>query len=204
MFYSLARWICYLIFKIFFRYSIYGQNNIPREGPYIIASNHLSYLDPIALGILTKERLNFIARQDLFKNSFFALLIRSLGAVPLDREKYDIKAMRRAIKILEDKKNLVIFPEGKRSLDGELSKPLLGVGLLARITRTKVVPVYLEGTNRALPVNAIFIRFKKIRAFVGEPVEPDELSAEEIVDLVWERIYSLKERAKNLKNGGDI
>ncbi|MCM8784289.1 MAG: 1-acyl-sn-glycerol-3-phosphate acyltransferase [Candidatus Omnitrophica bacterium] len=197
MFYCVSRWLCYVIFKIFFRYRIYGKNNLPQRGPYIIASNHSSYLDPIAIGILTPTPLNFMAREDLFRNRVFALIIRNLNSIPLDRERQDIKALRRGIKVLKKGGNLVIFPEGRRSLNGELGNPLLGVGFLAQVANTKVVPVYLEGTNLALPVNACFIRFKKIRAFVGEPVDPDNRTAEEIVSLVWERVRLLKERAKS-------
>ncbi|MFN7170305.1 MAG: lysophospholipid acyltransferase family protein, partial [Candidatus Omnitrophota bacterium] len=169
MFYSLIWWICYFLFKILFRYRIYGKKNLPQDESYIIASNHLSFLDPIALGLLTRKKINFLAREDLFNNRVFALLIGNLGAIPLKREKQDIRALRQGIKILQKNKILVVFPEGRRSLNGELGKPLAGVGFLAQMAKVKVVPVYLKGTNLALPVDAYFMRFKKISAFVGKP-----------------------------------
>ncbi|MCM8798252.1 MAG: 1-acyl-sn-glycerol-3-phosphate acyltransferase, partial [Candidatus Omnitrophica bacterium] len=68
MFYYLIWWICYFVFKILFRYQIFGKEHLPREGPYIIAANHLSFLDPVALGLVTRKKLNFLAREDLFNN----------------------------------------------------------------------------------------------------------------------------------------
>ena len=198
MFYPLAWWVCFFIFKLFFRYKIYGKENLPKEKPYIIASNHLSYLDPICIGLLTKEKLNYLAREDLFKNRLFSWLIRKFGAIPLDREKQDIRALRKGLKILKEKKILVLFPEGRRSLDGELKNPLPGVGFLAERAKVKVVPVYLKGTDLALPVHAYFIRFKRISSFVGKAVEPDGYSAEKITELTWNEVRRLEEESKNL------
>ena len=192
MFYQVAWWVCFFLFKILFRYKIYGKSKLPKEGPYIMASNHLSYLDPICIGLLIRKRLNFLAREDLFRNKIFAWLIKNLGAIPLDREKQDIRALKEGLRVLKKKKILVIFPEGRRSLDGELGKPLEGVGFLAHLAKVKVVPIYLEGTNLALPINAYFIRLKKISCFVGNPVEPDDYSAEKITELTWEEISRLK------------
>ncbi|MCM8766355.1 MAG: 1-acyl-sn-glycerol-3-phosphate acyltransferase [Candidatus Omnitrophica bacterium] len=199
MFYYLIWWICYFVFKILFRYQIFGKEHLPREGPYIIAANHLSFLDPVALGLVTRKKLNFLAREDLFNNRIFALLIRSLGAIPLKREYQDIGALRQGIRILKKNKILVVFPEGKRALNGELGKPLLGVGFLAQQTKVKVVPVYLKGTDLALPVGACFIRLKQISAWIGKPVEPDSHPVEKIVELLWERLRNLSGEAKNLK-----
>lgn len=199
MFYYLIWWICYFVFKILFRYQIFGKEHLPREGPYIIAANHLSFLDPVALGLVTRKKLNFLAREDLFDNRLFALLISSLGAIPLKREYQDIGALRQGIRILKKNKILVVFPEGKRALNGELGKPLPGVGFLAQQTKVKVVPVYLKGTDLALPVGACFIRLKQISAWIGKPVEPDSHPAEKIVELLWERLRNLSGEAKNLK-----
>ncbi|MCM8799010.1 MAG: 1-acyl-sn-glycerol-3-phosphate acyltransferase, partial [Candidatus Omnitrophica bacterium] len=137
--------------------------------------------------------------EDLFNNRIFALLIRSLGAIPLKREYQDIGALRQGIRILKKNKILVVFPEGKRALNGELGKPLLGVGFLAQQTKVKVVPVYLKGTDLALPVGACFIRLKQISAWIGKPVEPDSHPVEKIVELLWERLRNLSGEAKNLK-----
>jgi len=202
MLYYIARTICLLFFKILFRYKSYGRQNLPAEGPYIIASNHLSFLDPIAVGLLTHRRVTFMAREDLYDNKIFARLIRNLETLPLDRERQDIKAIRQAFRLLERKRILGVFPEGRRSPDGQLGKPLMGIEVLARRAKVKVIPVYLEGTNLVLPLKARFIRLKKIRAFVGEIIEPIEDDAPGIlIQKIWQQMQDLRDRADHIKKG---
>ncbi len=199
MFYYVVRTICLVLFKILFRYRIHGKKNLPEHGAFIIASNHMSFLDPPAIGILTHRKVNFMARQDLFKNRIFGFLIKNLGAMPLDRDRHDIMAIRKAIRLLRQNKIVVVFPEGRRSPDGELGKPLSGVELLARKTKVGVLPVYLEGSERALPLHARFIRLKRIRAFVGRPVKPetDEPSGE-LIRRIWQEMHRLRDNASKL------
>jgi 1-acyl-sn-glycerol-3-phosphate acyltransferase len=200
MFYVVARTICSLFFKILFSYKSYGLQNLPAEGPCIIASNHLSFLDPIAVGLLTHRRVSFMARRDLLDNKIFGLLIRNLETIPLNRNGQDIKAIRQALRLLEQERILCIFPEGRRSPDGNLGKPLQGVEVLAKKSQAKVVPVYLEGTNLALPLNACFIRLKKIRAFVGKPIEPEtDKPSGELTKRIWQEMHRLREKARNFE-----
>lgn len=143
-----------------------------------------------------------MAREELFRNVIFGNLIKALGAFPLRKNKPDFGAVREAIKRLKENRILVIFPEGRRSKNGRLGRPKLGIGLFSIKAAVPVIPVYLEGTNKALPREAWFIRFKKITAFVGKPLYPDfpdrRGGYELMTNRVMDEIRYLKEKTQNL------
>ncbi|MHC4062530.1 MAG: lysophospholipid acyltransferase family protein, partial [Planctomycetota bacterium] len=80
--YWLARWVCRVFCILFFHYRVYGRENVPDEGAFLLISNHQSYLDPLFCGVSLKRHLNFLARESLFVNRFFGLLISSVDAIP--------------------------------------------------------------------------------------------------------------------------
>lgn len=160
-FYIICRFLLFIIFKILFFFKASGRENLPKKGGCIIASNHLSYLDPIVLSIASPRILSFMAKQELFKNPFFAKLISALNAFPLQRGNADFKSIRFAINKLKDEGTLIIFPEGTRSTSGQINAGLSGVSMLAAKAKVPVVPTYIKGTDIALTSGA-----KKIRFFV--------------------------------------
>jgi 1-acyl-sn-glycerol-3-phosphate acyltransferase len=199
MFYYISRAVCFLFFKICFRYKVYGRENLPNEGAYIIASNHVSLLDPVAVGLLVHRRISFVAREDLFRNKIFGFILRQIGVIPLHRNRQDIKAIREALRRLREGGILVIFPEGTRSHDGSIGNFLSGIEVLARAAKARVVPVYLKDTNLALPRTAYFIRLKRIRALVGEVIEPmlfcDKDSGGVLIQKIRDEMRRLKSNA---------
>ena len=162
MLYRILRSLAILLFKLFFRIEVEGKDKVPKEGGFILASNHLSFLDPVVLGLASPRRLYFLARNDLFTNKLFSSFIKKLGAVPLKREKPDITAMRTALKIIKNNCPLVIFPQGTR---GQLMRSKPGVGFLFKRTHVPIITAKIYGTDRALPKGARMIRFKKIKVF---------------------------------------
>jgi 1-acyl-sn-glycerol-3-phosphate acyltransferase len=210
IFYSIAKTFLFIIFKILFRFQVFGKNNLPKEGGFIIASNHTSFLDPIVLGLISSRRLNFLAREGLFHNKSFALLISNLGAIPLKEDsKQDIRAFRKAFDILAKKKCLVVFPEGSRSLNGKLQRMHSGVGFLAIRSQCPVVPILIVGTEKALPVKAKFIRPKKITAYVGKILFPPKefkghKDFEDFTQVIEGSIRDLEARVKNVNKLKDV
>ena len=101
MFYLIFRLIILLFFKILFRLKVYGRSNVPKEGAFILASNHSSYLDPPAVGVASPRVLHFMARHDLFNNWAFGMLIRALNAFPVKRGGIDPSAFKEAIERLK-------------------------------------------------------------------------------------------------------
>lgn len=153
---SLAIFLC----KIFFRIEVIGKDKIPRNKAFILTSNHLSYLDPILLGVASPQKLYFLAKEELFRNKLFALFIKALGAVPLKRDRPDVGAMKSALKLLRNGGSLVIFPQGRR---GNVGQAKAGVGFLFKKTLAPVVVARIFGTGEALPKGKKFIKFKKIK-----------------------------------------
>lgn len=170
MLYSILRSIAILICKIFFRIEVKGKEYIPKKGGFILASNHVSYLDPIVLGVACPRKLNFMARDDLFYNPLFAWLISSVGAFPVKRNSPDSSALKVAISRLKRGKPLVIFPEGSRRINGYTSSVEPGVGFLVVKSNSTIIPSFIKGTDLALPKGAKFIRPKKISVYFGKEI----------------------------------
>ena len=172
MVYYVSRTILWLFFKICFRYRANNTGNVPRQGPFIIASNHLSFLDPCAAGFITHRQVHFLARADLFGNVFFNWWGKAVGVIPVNRGRFDISAIKGTLDCLKNGGVIALFPEGTRSKDGTIKDPKAGVGFVAVKAGVPVVPVFIKGSDKALPHHAIFIRLKPIEVIVGDPVEP--------------------------------
>ncbi len=161
MLYEILKPVAVLLVKLLFRIEIKGKEKIPQKGGFILASNHLSYLDPIILGVASPQRLYFLAKKELFTNKLFASLVKRLGAIPLKREKTEVSTFKTAIKILKENKPLVIFPQGKRSYQiNELKK---GVGFLFKKTEVPIIVAKIRGSEKVLPPGKKFIRLGKIK-----------------------------------------
>ena len=178
------KWILYSIihsvgqwfFKFLFRLEVRGRKNIPKKGALIIASNHLSFLDPPLMGVSSPRRLHYMAIAEIFKYLFIGNLFKRVCAFPVKRRGADIEATKTALKILKDREAILIFIEGKRSPSGELLKPKPGVGLLAYKSKATVIPARIVGSNRALPFKGKFIRPRKIKVSFGRPVTMEKFS----------------------------
>ena len=100
MFYIIAKLIFLIIFKFFFRLKVTGQENIPQDGPFIIAANHSSLLDPVILGVSIRPKVIFVAAAYLFKIHWLGYLLRKANSIPVQGEN-DISSLKRALKILQ-------------------------------------------------------------------------------------------------------
>ncbi|MEA1964713.1 MAG: lysophospholipid acyltransferase family protein [Candidatus Aerophobetes bacterium] len=196
LWYSLLWKLAFVIFKVFFGIKTQGKENIPSVGGIILASNHLSYLDPIVIALLTTRKINFMAKEELFKNFFLSLLIGSLGAFPLKREGFDGKAYKKALHILREGKVLVLFPEGtRRQRKGEISSSRKGTARIALRAGVPLVPIAIQGTDKALPRGGKVVRIAKINVHVGKPLPGEKLSytKDEIDELHKRLIESINE-----------
>lgn len=172
MFYSAFRVFITGIFKIIFRLSFEGVENLPKEGGYVYASNHRSNADPILITLKIKKRCAYMAKEELFKNPFLSLLIKAFGAFPVVRGKGDMAVIDQSVEKLKKGKNLVIFPEGTRSKDGKVGRGKTGVALIAARSNVDVVPVGVcfEGD--------LGFR-KKVVIRYGKPISASELQISE-------------------------
>ena len=199
MFYYVVRAICWLILKIFWRMKIIGIENLPQSGGLIIASNHVSYLDPAVLAASLNRKIYFIAKKEVFKNTFVSFIFKNLNAISVDRGNADILAFKKAINILREEKVLGIFPEGTRSSNGELQELKLGAIKIAMKTGVPILPVGIIGTHEIYPRGIKFpILFRhKIMVKYGTPKylntlkSRDKIYQNEELDLLGKKIKEL-------------
>lgn len=198
MVYSLSKAICALLFKLLFRIKIYGKEHIPKKGGFILASNHVSYLDPPALGIACPRKLNYMARHDLFSIPLFSRWLSAVGVFPVKRGRVDIFALKMAMKRLRNGEGLLLFPEGTRQGSaGLLGKPEPGIGFLAAKLNVAVIPAFIKGTEKAFPRNSKFIHPQRISVWFGKQIQIERgLSYQEIAHLVMENIGRLSSQAR--------
>ena len=202
--YIFSRFWFRLGLKIWNRFQAFGGNNMPAQGGVIIASNHASFLDPPIVGSgLTQRYVRFLARNSLFQNRIGAWWARNVGVVCIDRNRGDIAAFKAALLVLKAGGALCLFPEGTRTLDGNLQPPKAGIGFLIMKAEVPVVPVYVEGSFAAFPKGAKWIKPAKITVHYGPQISPSEFrqlgSGEErkeiyskAAELVMAKIAELK------------
>ena len=151
-----------------------GLENLPRKGAFIAAANHSSYMDHLIISSYLITHLNrkvhFLAKKEHFDNIFKKLWHMHAGAVPVDREKGGKKALKWAIRALNDGKIIAIHPEGTRSLTGELQEARTGVARLALLAKVPVIPIGLIGTFELLPKGKYIPKFKRAKMNIGKPI----------------------------------
>jgi len=157
--------------KIYFDFETRGLERLPLRGGVLAAANHASYLDPPLLGNATPRVMYYMARADLFGGKFGGPFIKAWGAFPIRRDMWSAGGLKEALRKLDEGKLVLYFPEGTRTYDGGLRKPMVGAGLLAYLARAPVVPVYIDGTFRVLPRGVKFPRRAKVTVSFGPPVD---------------------------------
>ncbi len=170
MIYWFAHGLWMVISKVFFPIRVYGREHLPQKKGFILASNHLSNLDPMVLGLASGRRLSYVAKESLFKNKFFAFVLHQVGAFPIKRDAADIGAIKEAIRRLKSGSSVVIFPQGTRKAKAEEEKIQSGVGLLAAKSQASIIPAFIQGSEHILAAGRRFIKPGRIRVFFGPAV----------------------------------
>lgn len=142
--------VFYMIrFKVVYRMEVHGQENIPQNSNYIVASNHLSTLDPVLVCSVINRGVAYMAKKELFKNPFMQWWLDWLGAFSVDREKLGVSTIKTVMNIKETDWVLGIFPQGTRQEPGVISDITKGFASLAKATKCDILPVGIVGTEIA-------------------------------------------------------
>lgn len=175
VFYRVVKTLITPIFGWLLPIKVIGKENLPKEGGFILASNHTSISDPIFMIANFKRQVYFMAKAELFKNWLFRAVLTRLGAFAVDRGKGDMSAIHHAEDLIRDGKILGIFPEGTRYVEGAPRKAKSGVAYIAMDTKSDILPVsvYREGKYKI---------FKKTTIRIGELIKYDELIDPELTD----------------------
>ena len=165
--YRVAQTISYTYFRLFHRFRVQGLENIPKDKPFILACNHLSFFDPPAIGCKIPRNLHYFARDSLFFWPL-GLLISSLNSIPVNRGQLDLGTLRKVLKVLKNGHPILVFPEGTRSEDGELQEPQKGLGLLVAKSSVGVIPARIYGSGKAFGKKHLIPRIgRKIYINIG-------------------------------------
>lgn len=167
-FYALGQFLLRLFYYPVYRLKVIGKENIPKEGPVLLCSNHIAMKDPVLLGVVQPRQVFYIAKEELFRNKFICAVLRGLGAFPVRRGSGGADALADAYQLLDQNAMVGVFIEGTRSKTGELLKPKTGAALLRYRTGAPVVPVCItaEGGGCSRPFRRTEIRF-------GKPISPE-------------------------------
>lgn len=144
--YLLAQLVIRASAHLLLGYRVSGTENIPRRGGFLLASSHKSYLDPLVVGAGLPRELRYFSKRELFANPLFGWLIRSYGAVPVERTGADRRALALALKILSDGEGLIVFPEGTRIRRPGVGEAKPGIGMLAVRSGVPVIPCWAGAT----------------------------------------------------------
>lgn len=189
-FYRFATTVVHIALLPFYRFQVIGKENIPKDGPVIICSNHISNLDPPVVGITSPRDIYFMAKEELFKNKLLGAILLKCHAFPIKRGMKDRDALKKGLNILKEGKTLGLFPEGTRSKTGEIGKGLSGVGFFALRSEATIIPCAIIGPYR---------KGKRLKVVYGKAIAMDELrkrkaKASEVTDVIMDNIKQLKQK----------
>jgi 1-acyl-sn-glycerol-3-phosphate acyltransferase len=172
-------WILFrALYASYFRWRVFGAENVPLQGGVILASNHASFLDPPLVGAGLRRDINYLARESLFRFPGIGALLRSWNSVPVDREGGGARGLKAILDRLLAGGGLILFPEGTRTRDGKLQPARSGIGLTVIKSNAPVVPVRVFGTYEAYGRHLKFPRPHRVAVKYGRPLDFAQLRAE--------------------------
>lgn len=170
--YQIVRSLIWLIAKVLWRMSFEGLEHVPKQGPFVLAPVHRSFIDFGLVSGVTRRRMGYMGKESLWKSKLLGGFISMLGAYPVNRGAPDREALRRTLDLLERGEPLVLFPEGTRRRGPVIEHLHEGAAFVASRAGVPVVPVGIGGSERALPKGKKLPRPVKIHIVVGEPLTP--------------------------------
>lgn len=175
--------------RLIFRIKVVNPENMPESGACIACFNHLSFWDPVVIGVGIKRRIRFLAKAELFKVPLLGWFLKTIGTVPLKRGSGDLGAMRASLNILKNDEALGIFPTGTREKKHKNAPARSGVAFIAVKSAAPAVPVY---------INANYRIFSKVELIIGKPIDFSQykgakVSSEKLDELAAEIYDSVLE-----------
>lgn len=201
VFYRVLRYLARMVGVLFFDLRCYGRHRLP-EGAALVLSTHQSNFDPVLVGLMFNDRLNYLARRTLFNNWLFAGLIRLLDAIELDRDRSGLAGLKETLKRLKAEEKVLIFPEGTRTTDGNIGQLKPGFLAVARRSQALLVPITVTGAYEVLPRGAKLPAWYPIRIDVGRAIAFDDYASlpdEQILELLAGRLGASYRRIQRLR-----
>jgi len=198
--YELVRLVLTPYLVLIYRARCIDSDNLPPEGPVIIAPNHFSFLDHFFVAVYLRRKVQFMAKSQLFTRPLQFIYTHG-GVFPVRRGHHDQEAFKTAHTILGRGDIVVMYAEAGRSRSGELGKPRHGIGRLALESGAPVVPTAIAGSEKAR--NWRKLQFPKVTVQFGEPLrfeqvaEPSKEEAQRASEVVFERVKEMHSRLRS-------
>jgi 1-acyl-sn-glycerol-3-phosphate acyltransferase len=196
--YYFGRVLIHILVFLFASWEVKGRENVPARGPVLIVSNHLHIADPPIVATSIKLRTVFMAKDELWHNSWSRYWVENFGAFPVRRGGFDRDAIRQAEDWLKKGVSLIMFPEGKRSNNARLQPAFSGAALIALHIGMPILPVAITGTDKLNHLMRCLIHRAKIVVTIGVPFNPptpdDKLTREQrnqLTDEIMRKIAAL-------------
>lgn len=209
--YDHAWWLSALGLLFGWSFRSEGMHHVPKTGPVLFVANHQSFFDPLMVGVAVRRRIGYMARKTLFRNPAFGWLLRHLYCVPVDQEGTGIEGLRVTVRLLQEGRPVLVFPEGERTRDGVMHPFQPGVLLLIKKTLAPIVPVGIAGAYdawprwRPWPIPApLFLPASRrtVAASIGKPLDAKSLAdlpRDEILRRLFEEIHRESRHAEHLR-----
>ncbi len=168
MLFHISRFLMRILFLLLSHWRVRGRENVPSEGPVLIASNHLHLVDVPLLAVSFGRAVLFMAKGELFHSRVLDYIFRSLGSFPVRRGQIDREALRQARQVFNDGLALVMFPEGTRSKNNRLKSAFSGSALVALRNGVPILPVGITGTEKIKGV-AWLLHRPRLTVNIGHP-----------------------------------
>lgn len=208
--YELAYLICFPLYRALWSLRVRGTSNVPATGPVLILANHQSYLDPLGVGVAVRRHMGFMAKQPLFEKKALAWIIRRLGAVPVDNEGTGIDGIKSVIRMLDRGRAVLVFPEGERTMGGQMQRFEPGITTLIRKKKPKVLTLGIAGAHAAWPKKGK-LKFSfplcspneaAMAICIGKPISGDFLAGmerEEMLRFLFDQVAEQQWAAEKLR-----
>jgi 1-acyl-sn-glycerol-3-phosphate acyltransferase len=180
-FYNCVRNVVAFFARILFVIEVKGLENIPKEGPIILASNHKSNLDPVFIAVAIKTRdISAISKKELFSFKPFGYFLKKLNVIPINRDNPDISTLKTVIKQLREGKAIGIFPEGRRYIGSdEFGKAKSGLAMFAVKGKAPIAPISIISNYKL---------FNKVIVYIDKPISFEEYYKEKLVNEDYDRL----------------
>ncbi len=178
---------------------IYGKENIPKDGAFLITPNHDSMFDISAILLAFDQSLSFVTKQENKRIPFVSKWLPLLDCIAIDRSspKSSVKSLMNAVKLIKSGKSVVIFPEGTRSSDGSLGEFKAGSFKIAQKASTKVLPVAIMGTREIMRKGSLKISSSNVIVSILPAINTDDLNTNDLASLTKKVIKEEKIKWRN-------
>ena len=148
-----------------------GREGLPKHGSFLLLANHVSFVDPFLIATAANQEFHFMVRDDALSWPVIGSMLDFFNGYPVKRGTPDLRALKQTIRLLNSGNRVMLFPEGTRSLDGQLGKPVDGIGFIVKQVDVPVIPAFIGGAERFLPRHSFLPQPAKITISFGQPLD---------------------------------